>query len=145
MKKHSEEYNQIYLVSFIHKVRIFNNLHGLDDFEFWHTPNGGKRDKVTAGQMKLMGAKAGVLDLQFMYHKGVFFIELKDEEDGVLSKSQKDFMDYCDKFNITYYTVYASKAPEMIDKVAKILLDLKITNQNGISKASSEALGNWTE
>lgn len=145
MKKHSEEYNQIWLVSFLKKVRIYNQQNNLPDFEFWHTPNGGKRDKITAGQLKLMGVLAGVLDLAFIWEKGLFFIELKDKNDGSLSKSQIDFMDNLDKFNIPHHTVYAAKAPEMIKMVGDIILSMGLTNQNGISKASEEALGGWSE
>lgn len=67
---------------------------------WWHTPNGGKRSKATAGVLKAMGVKAGVPDLTFLWTRPgharpfVGFIELKAGA-GVLSGPQKDFRTAC--------------------------------------------------
>lgn len=143
MKKHSEEHNQIFVAAFLKKVRLYNSQNNLPDFEFWHTPNGGHRSKVEGGRLKLMGVRAGVLDLEFIWGKGTFFIELKDS-DGVLSKDQISFMDSMDKFGVPHYTVYSDTAPDMVAQVGNIILELGLSNQNGISKSSEEALSGWT-
>lgn len=144
MKKHGEEHNQIFVAAFLKKIKLYNAANNLPDFEFWHTPNGGKRDKITASQLKLMGVLAGVLDLEFIWIKGTFFIELKDG-DGHLTKDQISFMNSMDKFGVPHHTVYSDTAPDMIVQVGNIILSMGLTTQNGISKASAEALSGWTE
>lgn len=56
-------------------------------------PNGGKRDKVTAGKMKAEGVLAGVSDLIFLKSNanfGALLIEMKDEK-GKQSEAQKEW------------------------------------------------------
>lgn len=60
----------------------------------WHTPNGGARDKATAGKLKAQGVKAGVPDLQLAVARGGFFglfIEFKatPPNDAAVSETQK--------------------------------------------------------
>ena len=59
--------------------------------EFFHVPNGEKRDVVTAVKLKNMGVKKGVPDLYFPDHK--LWVELKGSKKGKLSKDQQDFLD----------------------------------------------------
>lgn len=61
----------------------------------WHTPNGGRRDKVTAAKLKAQGVKAGIPDLQLAMARGGYFglfIEFKatPPHDSEVSKSQKE-------------------------------------------------------
>lgn len=63
----------------------------------WHTPNGGARDKATAGKLKAQGVKAGVPDLQLAQARGGFFglfIEFKATPpyDAAVSGVQKDML-----------------------------------------------------
>lgn len=61
---------------------------------WWHTPNGEKRDLVTASILKGMGVKAGVPDF-LLYDTGTGYlhcIEVK-AKDGYLSDAQKGWMD----------------------------------------------------
>lgn len=68
-------------------------------------PNGGQRNAITGAILKAEGVLAGVADLCIMKPNGkVFFIEMKSEK-GTLSKTQKDFQNYCNDNGFTYYTV----------------------------------------
>ena len=63
-----------------------------------HVPNGGQRNKIVAYKLKLQGVKAGVPDvLIFTPPKKVecrgVAIELKRTKGGVVSKSQKEWME----------------------------------------------------
>jgi hypothetical protein len=57
---------------------------------WWHTPNGGKRSKVTAAKLKKMGVRPGVADLVFFNKELRLAAEIKTL-DGVQSKNQKSF------------------------------------------------------
>lgn len=59
-------------------------------------PNGGYRDKITAGKLKAEGVKPGVPDLLLLVKRGKFaclWIEMKKPEVGKLSKEQKEWLD----------------------------------------------------
>ncbi len=63
----------------------------------WHTPNGGARDRATAGKLKAQGVKAGVPDLQLAMARGGFFglfIEFKatPPNDAAVSEGQKEML-----------------------------------------------------
>lgn len=63
----------------------------------WHTPNGGRRDKVTAAKLKAQGVKAGIPDLQLAMARGGYFglfIEFKatPPHDAAVSASQKEMV-----------------------------------------------------
>ncbi len=64
-------------------------------------PNGGKRSKKVAQEMKEEGVRKGVFDLFMVYanhgYNGLF-IEMKTPT-GTLSKDQKSFMLYCQRHN----------------------------------------------
>lgn len=76
-------------MNFICWLRQFNIPH-------YHPANGGKRDKREAFILKLMGVSAGVPDVCIPrarkgYHG--LYIELKRADGGVLSESQKRWLD----------------------------------------------------
>lgn len=48
----------------------------------WHTPNGGKRDRVEAIRFKMIGVEAGILDYLFLWG-GLYALEFKDDEGGL--------------------------------------------------------------
>lgn len=64
---------------------------------YWHTPNGGARDKIEAARLRHSGVLPGVADLIVMEPVpgssawGVC-IEVKRSKGGVVSKAQKEFL-----------------------------------------------------
>lgn len=58
-------------------------------------PNGGMRDKITAGKLKATGVKAGVHDIMLCVKRGAYpglWVELK-KIGGKAKKEQLEFMD----------------------------------------------------
>lgn len=85
----SEAKEQAKVILWANSVR--ETLPGID--HLFHVPNGGKRDKVTAGQMVALGVKAGVPDLLLPYKSNGYFglaAEMKTD-DGVVSKKQQEW------------------------------------------------------
>jgi hypothetical protein len=58
-------------------VCIHLEKHAPADMEWWHTPNGEKRDAFTAKRLKDIGVKAGIPDLVFLRGGRLFGLELK--------------------------------------------------------------------
>lgn len=59
-------------------------------------PNGGVRDRITAGKLKAEGVKAGVPDLCCPIRCREFsglFIEMKKPKQGVVASAQSDWID----------------------------------------------------
>src|ERR1700722_14944934 len=59
-------------------------------------PNGGYRDKITAGKVKATGGKKGVPDICFPGKGGLFYglwIELKKDSKAPVSKEQFEWID----------------------------------------------------
>ena len=59
-----------------------------------HIPNGGKRDPITARNLKAEGVKAGVPDIFLPVARGQYhglYIELKTQK-GKLQKNQKEWL-----------------------------------------------------
>jgi hypothetical protein len=57
-------------------------------------PNGGSRDKITAGKLKAEGVTSGVFDLFCPWPNGAYaglWIEMKKPSGGVVSTNQKAF------------------------------------------------------
>lgn len=137
MKKNGEEHGQIYIVSFLNKLMLAYP----DNFVFWHTPNGGKRDKATAGTLKMMGLKAGINDLIIVgSQKRIVFVECKDS-DGRPSKEQKDFHQTLINFGFDNYIINYGSPREAVHSIIPIIKKHfpEIPHQ-GISKASESAL-----
>lgn len=86
---------------------------------WWHTPNGEKRDAVTAAMLKAMGVKPGVPDF-LLYDTSTGYlhcIEVK-AKDGYLSDAQKGWMDRFTSSPTGRYAVARS-----VDEAVQILLD----------------------
>lgn len=63
---------------------------------FYAIPNGGKRSIITATRLKAEGVRAGVPDcvLPVARHEfNALYIEFKNGKKGVISESQREFMD----------------------------------------------------
>lgn len=53
----------------------------------WHTPNGGRRDRVEAIRFKMIGVEAGIPDYFFLWG-ALHWLEFKEPGGGVLSPAQ---------------------------------------------------------
>jgi VRR-NUC domain len=73
----------------IHTAVLDNlKLRAADGVLYWHTPNGGARNKAEAARLKQMGTLAGVGDLLLLDRSGRFFsLELKAAS-GRVSEAQ---------------------------------------------------------
>ena len=61
----------------------------------YHVPNGGVRNKATAGRLKAEGVKSGVPDICLPVPRGKYhglYIELKRRKGGRLSDDQSDWI-----------------------------------------------------
>ncbi len=69
-------------------VEDFPHLKGL----LFHVPNGGKRSKIEAAQLKGMGVVPGISDFVFLFKQRTYLIELKKPDGkGVISPEQERF------------------------------------------------------
>jgi hypothetical protein len=87
----------------------------------WHTPNGGKRSKITASHLKAMGVMPGVYDFTLGLGRGGFlglFVEMK-ALDGTESDDQCKFGERMSLAG--YCTVVARGALPAIDAIRKYL------------------------
>ncbi len=58
---------------------------------WWHTPNGGKRNRIEASRFNGLGVRAGVADLILIYRGNVYAMELKSST-GRPTVAQMQFM-----------------------------------------------------
>ena len=82
MKSPSEHSEQVALVRYLTMRRI----------PFAAIPNGGKRDKVTACQLKAEGVALGFPDLIIFLDGLTLALELKVRTGGVVSPEQKEWL-----------------------------------------------------
>jgi hypothetical protein len=61
---------------------------------WFHVPNGGKRDKITAARLKQMGVRSGVADIIVLHRKLPLALELKIPKTGRQSDNQKGFQTF---------------------------------------------------
>lgn len=64
---------------------------GVHGVVFWHTPNGGQRNKTEAKILKGLGVRAGVSDIICIHKSRVFALELKAPGGGA-TESQMQFI-----------------------------------------------------
>jgi hypothetical protein len=106
----TEEIDHIRVVSWLEEMKLrYPNL------RYYHTPNGGLRNKVTAIKMKALGTKKGVPDLCFPMPRqgfGGLYIEMKRAYGGRLTPEQKDWIKEL-KFNNYRVEVCEGQEPAM--------------------------------
>ena len=98
-KQHDEEH-QIQVAC----VRWFRLQYSKLSLNLFAVPNGGRRDKVTAGKLKAEGVVAGVADLLLLVPSGCFHglaIEMKTRI-GRRRDSQKEWQEYIQKQGYKY-------------------------------------------
>jgi hypothetical protein len=67
-------------------------MRGSPGVVWWHTPNGGKRNRIEAAVMKSLGVRAGVSDIIAVHEGTAFALELK--ADGARpTEAQLQFID----------------------------------------------------
>ena len=80
---------------------------------WFHIPNGGKRDKVTAARLKQMGVRPGVADIIILTSTSLpVAVELKIPKGGRQSDSQKGFQAVWEAAGGIYLIV---RTPEEVD------------------------------
>lgn len=97
-----------------------HEIPGLD--HLFHPPNGGARNKVVAGQMVALGAKAGVPDLLLPYRSNGYIglaAEMKTDT-GRLSPQQVKWLERFREQG--WYTAVWRSSEEAIDGIKKYLL-----------------------
>lgn len=133
MKRGSEDFIQIFLVSFLKKLQLLRR-----DFTFWHCPNGEKRDKKDAGKLKLMGVLSGVPDLTIETFNRTIYAELKTKK-GTLSDNQKSLHDDLVRFGKEVHTFYAETPEDIIDQFYPIMASIGY-HQNELDDCKSSVL-----
>lgn len=84
-------------IDVVHFLRI-----ACPDLCFFHSPNGGARDKREAAKLKAMGVRPGVADLGLMLPGGrMGWIELKADK-GRQSPGQVEFQASCQRLDHPY-------------------------------------------
>ncbi len=93
----TEEREQALLVKWTHRSAVRALMPALRWLH--HSPNGGKRDAITGGQMKALGVKPGfpdlVLPVATLTHHGLA-IEMKSDT-GRTSHEQDEWLDHLGK------------------------------------------------
>lgn len=81
----------------VHQVAVAKWLDH-HEIAWWHTPNGGKRNKIVAANLKREGVKAGVVDVIIIDPPPNYpdlvgsALELKREDGGTATDSQKAWL-----------------------------------------------------
>lgn len=86
----------------------------------FHVPNGGKRGRGVGGQMKALGARAGVIDLHWLLPRGIYpgaAWELK-VTGGKLQKLQRDYIHWLSA-NGYYVSVIYDHSETVIDEIKR--------------------------
>lgn len=106
----SEEIEQINFVQYL-------ELKGID---YWHTPNStfSKHWSVKT-RNKRLGVQPGIPDLFLIINGKLHGIEMKRTKGGILSASQKEWLDKLEKANIPTYV--AKGCDEAVSYVENIL------------------------
>ena len=85
-------------------------ISGIPDLELLHAiPNGGHRNKATAGRLKAEGVKRGVPDIFLPVPKNGYhgmYIEMKRQKGGKLSVEQKE---WCNRLFRNGYKVFVAE------------------------------------
>lgn len=85
------------------------NLNKYPELKYmYHIPNGGRREKREAANLKASGVKSGVPDIHLPTKCGQYsglYLELKKLKGGSASDEQKDWIDYLTKAGYAAYVV----------------------------------------
>lgn len=100
----SESREQILFVNWFRKTH--------PDHLIFAIPNGGGRNIVTAGRLKMEGVLAGVPDLFIPSLK--LWIEMKRKKGGVVSKEQKSVMNYLETVGYICYVAHGCDEAKLI-------------------------------
>lgn len=84
-----------------------------DDALFWHTPNGGLRNKIVAAKLKAQGVKPGVPDICILWRGHLTFVEIKPPG-GYASDAQRAFRDRATAQGVGWYLCRS------LDQVAEV-------------------------
>lgn len=104
-----EEIEQAKVIKWSHRVPVRESMPALRWLH--HSPNGGKRDSVTGGQMKSLGVKPGFPDLILPVGSGLapgLVIEMKSDT-GRPSPEQKEWLAH---FEAQRWTVHIARSAE---------------------------------
>jgi hypothetical protein len=113
----TEEKEQALLVRWSHRVAVRELMPELRWLH--HSPNGGKRDAVTGGQMRALGVKPGFPDLILPVPRGTrpgLAIEMKRPDGtGRATTEQREWLDHFDASDwITCICINAVEARAVI-------------------------------
>jgi hypothetical protein len=72
---------------------VFDHIRvrGSRDLVAWHTPNGGKRNRIEAARFKGLGVRAGVSDVVALHRGRIVALELK-APGGLATEAQLKFI-----------------------------------------------------
>ena len=90
--QHKEHYLQVAIVRYLRLNKIF----------CFAIPNGGRRDLITGAVLKREGVLAGSPDLVIILPNQIYFVELKNGNQGRQSKEQKAFQETVEKLGFKY-------------------------------------------
>lgn len=90
--QHKEHYLQVAIVRYLKLNKIF----------CFAIPNGGRRDLITGAVLKREGVLAGSPDLVIVLPNQIYFVELKNGNQGRQSKEQKAFQESVEKLGFKY-------------------------------------------
>lgn len=82
------------------------------DVRIFAIPNGGLRNKVTAGKLRVEGATAGVPDL--FIPAWLTWIEMKVEKGGRVSDKQKDWIEYLEGIGQKVFVCHGCEAAKKV-------------------------------
>ena len=76
----------------IHRAVVAHlRTRGLPDLIWWHTPNGGRRNRIEAAIFAGLGVRPGVTDLILLHDGRAFALELKTDA-GRPTTAQRQFV-----------------------------------------------------
>lgn len=133
MKKNDEQFIQIYICSFLNKLKLIE-----DKFIYFHIPNGGTRNVREAANLKMAGLLPGVPDLYLLGPQHRQFVELK-KRNGSLRKEQKEFISRVREYGWMVDVIYADTPQEAISLFFPIMARFGY-DQKGMEYASLSAL-----
>ncbi len=97
-----------------------------DDATAFAIPNEGKRTPMMGARLKRQGLKAGVLDVEILWNRQAYFLEVKREDQGC-SDEQFAFMDTLKRCRVPYSIVSS------VDDVERALTAWGIPLKGGVA------------